>query len=410
MNSIHDKSWWGAPKKFSTKKTERKITWLELFYDLVYVIVISRTTHHFAEHPDLNGLIYYVYLFAMIFWGWYNGSLYYDIHGSPGIRTNLMILWQMLAVAVLAVTQEFTLDENYFALTVALMFLQGFITYLWFSVGIYDPEHRKLNVPYSICFVLSFILLFANIYIPQPFKAIVFWGIILLNYLPPFIIKNGLRRNGKEFSLSSGMTERLGLLTIIVFGEGILGIINGMHGKDGNNWNLWLCFGLGILIVFSLWFIFFSLVSDRDCKPGFRKGQKLPLMYIPALLSLGMIGASFTMMLSNEAEADGNDNSRLFFGLSIAVFLTCIYGISTFLIYRDKYQNKSMTLCWLLIIPAVIIAAVTWLPFSLTLLTYLIIVLMVLIMMIVAITRIWFGGEANSEEAESTQTFLQTNI
>src|SRR5882672_9068243 len=112
--NIHGKSWWGAPKKFSSKIAERKISWLELFYDLVYVIVISKTTHHFAQHPDFNGLVYYVYVFGIIFWGWLNGSMYYDLHGSPGVRTNLMTLWQMLAVATLAVTQEFTADDDFF--------------------------------------------------------------------------------------------------------------------------------------------------------------------------------------------------------------------------------------------------------------------------------------------------------
>jgi low temperature requirement protein LtrA len=32
--------WWGPPKKISADFQERKISWLELFFDLVYVIAI----------------------------------------------------------------------------------------------------------------------------------------------------------------------------------------------------------------------------------------------------------------------------------------------------------------------------------------------------------------------------------
>ena len=31
-------AWWGPPKKFDPHFEERRISWLELFYDLVYVI------------------------------------------------------------------------------------------------------------------------------------------------------------------------------------------------------------------------------------------------------------------------------------------------------------------------------------------------------------------------------------
>lgn len=51
-------------QKFSTLIVERKASYLELFYGLVYVIVISETTHYLPQHPDMKGLLDYGYLFA----------------------------------------------------------------------------------------------------------------------------------------------------------------------------------------------------------------------------------------------------------------------------------------------------------------------------------------------------------
>jgi low temperature requirement protein LtrA len=101
----------------------------------VYVIAISRITHLFAAHPGAAGLLDYSYLFIMIFWGWLNGSIYHDLHGSPGIRTRLMTLWQMMAVAALIVCLDSPQDGMLFRTTIALMVLQLFITYLWWSVA-----------------------------------------------------------------------------------------------------------------------------------------------------------------------------------------------------------------------------------------------------------------------------------
>ncbi len=35
MSKHQSPQWWGPPKNFSERKNERKISWLELFYDLV---------------------------------------------------------------------------------------------------------------------------------------------------------------------------------------------------------------------------------------------------------------------------------------------------------------------------------------------------------------------------------------
>src|SRR5579863_8792365 len=166
--------WWGPPRKFSSHFEERKISWLELFFDLVYAIVISRTTHWLAVNNTPGGILDYAYLIIIVFWGWYNGSQYYDIHGTPGIRTRLMTLWQMMAVAALAVTLYSPSDKAVGGATIAIAALQFFITYLWWSVGIYDKKYRKYNMPFTICYLAAFVLIIITLFIPQPYQRILF--------------------------------------------------------------------------------------------------------------------------------------------------------------------------------------------------------------------------------------------
>jgi len=87
---IRSSVWWGPPKKFDTQFKERKISWLELFYDLVYVIAISRITNHLSSHISQRGFVEYACLFILVFWGWLNGSLYHDLHGNNDIRTRVL--------------------------------------------------------------------------------------------------------------------------------------------------------------------------------------------------------------------------------------------------------------------------------------------------------------------------------
>ena len=94
MSSKQNNLWWGPPKNFDERKHERKISWLELFYDLVYVAAISQLTHHIAAHPTWHTLVFSFLLFSMIFWSWVNGSQYYDLHGDDSLRTRVFTFFQ----------------------------------------------------------------------------------------------------------------------------------------------------------------------------------------------------------------------------------------------------------------------------------------------------------------------------
>lgn len=338
--NLRNQSWWGAPQKFSLEKKERKISWLELFYDLIYVIAISKITHQFAQHADWTGFSDYCYFFMIIFWGWLNGSLYHDLHASEGLRTRLMILWQILIIAVLIVTIH-AYNETYFQNSiVAIMAMQLYITYLWWSVGIYDKEHRKLNLPYTILYLISFAFMLLALFVEKSLFRITLYLSLFFNFLPPFYIHFKTKRSSRNLRLSPSMAERLGLFTIIVFGEVMTGIINGMDVLKTYDGVAWLNFVLSVSIVFALWWLFFTLVSDRPCKKGFLQSTMLEIIYIPALLALGLLAMSFGGIFN----AFSRSVVQVFplktvFGFSITLFFIGINLMSFLLEYPETLKR-----------------------------------------------------------------------
>lgn len=386
--------WWGPPKKFSIDLKERKISWLELFYDLVYVIVISRTTHYLATNPETVAILDYLLFFFMVFWGWINGSMYHDLHGSQGIRTRLMTLWQMVAVSALAVTMSGSTSLFIPRIIFALIFLEAYIIYLWWSVGIYDKNHRKLNRPYTLCYLAALILIAATLFVPQPYKRILFCGVLVLNYLPPFVVSPLFAKRDLNLKLSSSMVERLGSFTIIVFGEAILGVINGTGEVAILNAHVWVCFLIGILIVFEMWWVLFALIADREIKSGFLKGQVMSLLYIPAMASLGMVGATFSeLIIKLDIMGEGYLFLKLLFGISLSFFLLSTLAISLFLQYPKYYEVSKKRVKILFISSAISILLITFLFEKLALIYYLELVFCILFIIIFTFTRIWFKVE-----------------
>lgn len=384
--NLNETAWWGAPKKFDREAEERRVSWLELFYDLVYVIAISRITHHFAQHMSVHSFIEFCGLFILIFWGWLNGSLYHDLHGNEGLRTRLMTLWQMLIIAALAITVEQTAGHGYTGLIIVLMIMQLFITYLWWSVGLYDKAHRRYNMPYTYFFLTGMALMFTGIFVNETWLILLLPAVIFCNYLPPFIASRMLQRSSMDLHLSASMYERLGLFTIIVFGELVLGVVNGI-GSTSLTLQMWINFALALSIVFSLWWIFFTLLSNREVKKGFTTATLLELLFIPSLISLGLMAASLSSIFEN---AHSEEPLQQVFNLAVAIFLTGINLIMGFLEYPEFIHPLKTPVRRSLLICAALFLILACLPLQLNSFYYLSVVLVLLLIEITFLNAVYY--------------------
>jgi low temperature requirement protein LtrA len=160
--------------------------------------------------------------------------------------------------------------------------------------------------------------------------------ILICNYTPPFVAHRLLVKSEQRLDLSSSMFERLGLFTIIIFGELVFGVINGVSKIERLGWVDWIGFALATGIVFSLWWIFFTFVSTREVKKGFARASALELLYIPALIALCVIAACLPESFNGNADAAAIRNLMQY---GIAAFLFCIVLITTLLEYPAIFVN-----------------------------------------------------------------------
>jgi low temperature requirement protein LtrA len=315
------------------------------------------------------------------------------VHCGPGIRTRLITLWQMVAVAAMIVCLNSPEDRIMYRGTISIMVMQFYVTYLWWSVGIYDKEHRQLNKPYTFFYLLSLLVLFSTLFLPQPYTRIAFLLSLVFNFTPPFY--TAYRARHKLFNLSSSMTERLGLFTIIMLGEVVTGVINGATAVQEYSWQSWSNFILAILIVFALWWIFFALIADRKCKEGFMKGQLLIMCFIPILMSLGMLGATFSIIFPGPQATTAAHTAwiyRLFtFRISILLYGTAL--LSNLLVYPATYLPGKKTMQLLLVITGILIMVSTYIFTNMSLFMVFGLVFVLLLIVIVTIARMWVKYE-----------------
>jgi len=58
--------------------SERHASWLELFFDLVFVLAVAQVAKILADNTDLFGVLRYIVLFIPVWWSWVGYTYYAD--------------------------------------------------------------------------------------------------------------------------------------------------------------------------------------------------------------------------------------------------------------------------------------------------------------------------------------------
>ena len=70
---------WLQPPRLRIGESEqehRRATWLELFYDLVFVVAVSQVSDNLYADVSVAGFFKFVFLFIPIWWAWIGTTFY----------------------------------------------------------------------------------------------------------------------------------------------------------------------------------------------------------------------------------------------------------------------------------------------------------------------------------------------
>ena len=301
--------WWQRPRNIRERSEDRKVSFLELFYDLVYVVLIAQLTHTLAHHIDLRHILNFLFLFIITWWAWLNGAAYHDLHGNNDIRTRVFTFLQMFTVAAMAVYAHDALGETSAGFALSYAGFQLILTFLWWRTGVHDPAHQPLSRPYALAFLITTLLFIAS-YFYEPPERFTFWIVAtaLSILLPLYLFR--IRRHNQDVQAQIEMStlatpsfvERFGLFTIIVLGEVIVGVVQGLAGYHELDWQVVGISALGMMVAFGTWWLYFDFVSHRIPGPGAMRVYVWSYAHLPVTAGIAMIGAAVVNVIAHATE------------------------------------------------------------------------------------------------------------
>ncbi len=238
----------------ATLREGDRVTPLELFFDLVFVLAFTQCTALMANDPTWSGLAQGLLVLGMLWWAWVGYAWLTSVIDPEEGAVRLVMFGAMGALLVVALAVPEAFDE------LALVFALAFGAVRIAHIGLFilaSPEddalrHSVLGLGYSTLIAVG-LLACASFFDGLAQGAI--WLLALtLDMGGPYLFGSaGWKLVPEHFA------ERHGLVVIIALGESIVAIGVGAAGV--------LTFGigvagvLGVALAAAMWWIYFDVVA-----------------------------------------------------------------------------------------------------------------------------------------------------
>lgn len=164
---------------------ERRATWLELFFDLVFIVAIAQLAHDLNEHFNPSGLISFAVLFIPVWWCWIGATFYDTRFSNDGLVDRLITLLQMAIIAVMAANIHHGLDSTSVGFAYSYIAFRTVLVCQYLHAGYHLPEARSLTNWFAVGFSGSIILWLLSTFVPIPWRFFL-WGVgLIIDFATP---------------------------------------------------------------------------------------------------------------------------------------------------------------------------------------------------------------------------------
>jgi low temperature requirement protein LtrA len=355
----------------------RRASWLELFFDLVFVVAVFRLGQLLVADPSARGVLVFAGLISAVWWLWFSFSYFADLFDDDRPPSRLVQLTAMLGVLALAASLPgaSAADANRFAVTYGLLLV--LLAGSYGVVGWIDLEARDFCRWNAGGFLVAAALWFGSLLAPAPGRYAVWAVALVLNAAVAGPLAYALARRAP--TQKSHMPERFGLFTIVVLGEAVLAVANGI---DAGGWRpASVAIGVaGFVIACGIWWVYFLATYDREAGNRVLQAGRQAILrsylyaYGHLVVYAAIVAAGVAVELAAEAAAGHGPGAvvagRLLGGSQVAMMTGCVViyrGISLSVSRPVGLTQAGLALVALVValaglppLVAVPLAALTW--------------------------------------------------
>jgi len=306
----------------------RTSTWLELFFDLCFVVAVAALARGLHHDPTFDGALHFAAFFVPVWWAWMGFTWYATAFDNDDVVYRATLLGAMLCILWLAAS----ISGLYKGET--LSFVLAYVAMKSLLVGLYarawrDAANVRLFVGlYAVGNAAGAMIWLSSLLVPAPGRYGI-WALALLVELvtPMLAVRASFRDTAYAPRVfhPEHIPERYGLFTLIVLGESVLAVA---AGTAGTGWYpAVVATGVfGFVIAACIWWLYFDYVGSSGLQISPRASFFWGYGHLPIYAGIAASGVGILLAIEGAAEttAHGDRGARVVLGGGLAVYLLAV--------------------------------------------------------------------------------------
>ena len=245
------------------EEAERKTSYLELFFDLVFVFAFTQVTALILEDPSVTGFVRATLVLAMVWWAW---SAYAWMTNSIDVEntvTRLIIFAAMAAgfFMALAVPHAFADEAAWFAVAYFVVRVLNTALYSWGVRN--DPVLLRSLARLTPWFLLAALVALSGGFLDADVRGWVWLASLAIDVAGTLTVAR------VDWRISpSHFAERFALIVIIALGESIvsIGVATSSLDRDATYAVSVVVAFAGVIALWWAYFDFTAVAAERSLK------------------------------------------------------------------------------------------------------------------------------------------------
>ncbi|MCO4748034.1 MAG: low temperature requirement protein A [Proteobacteria bacterium] len=305
----------------------RRVGWLELFYDLIYVATILQLGNALSEHVSMEGFLAFAALFTPIWMSWQSFTVYSNRFVVDDLAHRSLVFLQMAGIGLMAVSVPAVLEFQPSQFVAGYSFVLLIHAALYLRVWIQVPQAAELGQRFAISHALRAALWFVSLWVPSPWSYGLWFLAILVG------IGNSFSKPGRELSAHFPndflhLSERYGLLTLIVLGESFMKVLSALY-EQGYTHTHGSMAVLGLVVTCGLWWLYFDDIAGSRLKRSRLAGITWTWMHLPLTIGITAVGVSIKKVAFFDPWEPASSTYAWLFAGSVALVFTVVGILDT---------------------------------------------------------------------------------
>jgi low temperature requirement protein LtrA len=333
-----------------------RVTPLELFFDLVFVLALTQCTALMAEQPTWEGLVKGVLVMGVLWWAWVGYAWLTSVVNPEEGAVRLVIFAAMAAMLIVGLCVPEAFDSLALQFAVAYGFVRAAHIALFVIASRDEPQLRTSVSGLAVSTAIGVALLVGASFLDGVPQGALWLLAIALDAGGPYLF------GAEGWKLVPGhFAERHGLIMIIALGESIVAI--GAGAEAALTWGIAMAASIGVVLAAAQWWAYFDVVALfaarhlEEAEPGRERNEmardSYSYLHFPMVAGIVLVALALKKTLGDVDEP-----------LKVVPTVALLGGLALYLIahvafrYRNvrtiNRQRSVLAVAYLALLPAAI--------------------------------------------------------